>query len=233
MTIPSRSKRKSTAQPSSRGNSSLYWLVGGSIVMIGLIVFAIILNTGGTGGPIPQPELPAEWIDGMSLGDPEAPVVVEAFEDFLCSHCREWTDSVEAQMRSTYIPEGQVRFVYRTFPLDGFAPGSRMAAQGAYCAAAQNYFWPYHDRLFSVQNRGQSAYMIEELIDYAGTLGLNEREFTQCMSAMTNTQDIADTVQEGVSRGVTGTPSVFINGENVSSDWATVQSTIDGLLAAN
>jgi len=233
MTISSRNKRKSTAQAASRGNSSLYWLIGGSVVMIGLIVFAIILNTGGTGGPIPQPDLPAEWIEGMSLGDPNAPIVVEAFEDFLCPHCREWTETVEAQLRSSYVPEGQVRFVYKTFPLDGFAPGSRMAAQGAYCAAAQNYFWPYHDRLFSVQTRGQSAYLIEELIDYAGTLGLNEREFTQCMSSMVNTQDIADTVQEGVSRGVTGTPSVFINGENVLSDWATVQSTIDGLLAAN
>jgi protein-disulfide isomerase len=74
--------------------------------------------------------------------------------------------------------------------------------------------------------------MIEELLAYAGDLGLNEREFTQCMSAMADTQEIAETVQEGVSRGVTGTPSVFINGESVQSDWTTMQSTIDRLLAA-
>lgn len=232
MTISTRNKRKSTSQSSSRGNSSLYWLVGGSIVLIGLIIFAIRLNSGATAGPIDQPDVPEAWIDGMSLGDPAAPVLVEAYEDFLCPHCREWTESVERQLRDSYIKDGQVRFVYHTFPLEGFAPGSRLAAQGAYCAAAQNYFWPYHDRLFSVQTRGQSAYMIEELISYASGLGLNEREFTQCMSAMANAQDISATVQEGVSRGVSGTPSVFINGESVQSDWGTVQSTIDSLIAS-
>ncbi|HRW06832.1 MAG TPA: thioredoxin domain-containing protein [Caldilineaceae bacterium] len=233
MTVSSRSKRKATTRSASRGNSTLYWLIGGGVVMIGLIVFAIMLNTGGATGPIPQPDVPEGWIDGMSLGDPEAPIVVEAYEDFLCPHCREWTESVENQLRSSYIKEGQVRLVYHTFPLEGFAPGSRLAAQAAYCAAAQNYFWPYHDNLFAVQTRGQSAYTIEELISYAGTLGLNERDFTQCMSSMANAQDIAETVNEGVNRGVTGTPSVFINGENVQSDWGTVQTTIDNLLAAN
>jgi protein-disulfide isomerase len=232
MTISSRSRRKSTQSTEKRGNSSLYWLIGGSVVLIGLIIFAIVLNTGTTAGPIAQPDVPAEWINGMSLGDPEAPILVEAFEDFLCSHCREWTDTAEAQMRATYIKEGQVRFEYKPFPLEGFAPGSRMAAQAAHCATDQNYFWPYHDRLFAVQTRGQAAYMIEELLAYAGDLGLNEREFTQCMSAMADTQEIAETVQEGVSRGVTGTPSVFINGESVQSDWTTMQSTIDRLLAA-
>ena len=201
--------------------------------MIGLIAFAVMLNSGGTGGPIAQPDVPATWIDGMSLGDPEAPVVIEAYEDFLCPHCREWTESVEPQLRNGYIKEGKVRLVYHTFPLDGFAPGSKMAAQGAYCAAAQNYFWPYHDRLFSVQTRGQSAYMIEELISYADDLGLNKSEFTQCMSAMANAQDITATVQEGVNRGVTGTPSVFINDESVQSDWGSIQSKVDSILAAN
>jgi protein-disulfide isomerase len=230
MTVSSRNRRKS-ASTASRSNASLYWLIGGSVVLIGLIVFAIRINTGGTSGPIPQPDVPAEWISGMSLGSPDAPVVVEAYEDFLCSHCREWTESVETQLRSSYVKEGQVRVVYKPFPLEGFAPGSRMAAQAAHCAADQNFFWPYHDRLFAVQTGGQSAYMIEELIQYARDLGLNEREFTQCMSAMADTAEITATVQEGVNRGVTGTPSIFINDQSVSSDWATVQSAIDGILA--
>lgn len=230
MTVSSRNRRKSTSN-ASRSNASLYWLIGGSVVLIGLIVFAVMINTGSVSGPIAQPDVPADWISGMSLGSPDAPVVVEAFEDFLCSHCREWTESVETQLRSSYVKEGQVRVEYNTFPLDGFAPGSRMAAQAAYCAADQNYFWPYHDRLFSVQSGGQSAYMVEELIQYARDLGLNEREFTQCMSAMANTEEIAATVQEGVNRGVTGTPSIFINGQSVQSDWGSVKSAIDGLLA--
>ncbi len=233
MTISARSRRKSPQNAPKRSNSSLYWLIGGSVVLLGLIIFAVMLNTGGQStGPIAQPDVPAEWISEMSLGSPDAPVVVEAYEDFLCPHCREWTESVEAQLRSSYIKDGNVRLEYKPFPLEGFAPGSRMAAQAAHCAADQNIFWPYHDRLFSVQTGGQSAYTIEELISYAADLGLNERQFTQCMSSMADTQTIAETAQEGVSRGVTGTPSVFINNESVQSDWGTIQSKIDSLLAA-
>ncbi|MEZ4680670.1 MAG: thioredoxin domain-containing protein [Caldilineaceae bacterium] len=210
----------------------MYWLIGGSIVMIGLIIFAIMLNSGGTTTPIAQPDVEADWINGMALGNPDAPVQVEAFEDFLCPHCREWTETVETTLREQYVKTGKIQLIYQPFPLEGFAPGSRMAAQAAHCAAEQNYFWPYHDRLFSVQSRGQAAYQIEELIGYAKTLGLNEREFTQCMSAMAHTQQIADTVQSGVSRGVTGTPSIFVNGQNVQSDLGTITAEIDRLLAA-
>ncbi len=233
MTISARSRRKTPQNASKRSNSSLYWLIGGSVVLLGLIIFAVMLNTGGKStGPIAQPDLPAAWISGMSLGNPDAKVVVEAYEDFLCPHCREWTETVEPQLRSGYIKDGTVRLEYKPFPLEGFAPGSHMAAQAAHCAADQNTFWPYHDRLFEVQSGGQSAFTIEELISYATDLGLNERQFTQCMSGMANTQEIAETAQAGVSRGVTGTPSIFVNNESVQSDWGTIQSKIDGLLAA-
>lgn len=232
MAYSKRNLRKSAQKSEQSSNSTLYWLIGGGVVMIGLIIFAIMLNTGATTGPIEQPDVPAEWIDGMSLGDPEAPVVVEAYEDFLCPHCREWTETVERTLFDEYVKEGQVRLVYKPFPLEGFAPGSRMAAQAAHCAADQNYFWPYHDRLFASQGRGQAAYMIEELLQYATELGLDSRAFSQCMSALEHQDEILQTSQEGVSRGVTGTPSVFVNGQNVNSDITTVRAEVDRLLAA-
>ena len=124
MTISTRSRRKSSQSTSKRSNSSLYWLIGGSVVLLGLIIFAVMINTGGnSSGPIDQPDVPAEWISGMSLGNPDAPVVVEAYEDFLCPHCGEWTETVESQLRDGYIKDGTVRLEYKTFPLEGFAPG--------------------------------------------------------------------------------------------------------------
>ena len=76
MTISTRSRRKSSQSTSKRSNSSLYWLIGGSVVLLGLIIFAVMINTGGnSSGPIDQPDVPAEWISGMSLGNPDAPVV--------------------------------------------------------------------------------------------------------------------------------------------------------------
>ncbi len=232
MAYSKRTLRKSNQGPEKRGSSTLYWLIGGGVVMIGLIIFAVMLNSGAARGPIEQPDVPTEWINGMSLGDPDAPVVVEAYEDFLCPHCRDWSASTGEMLKDEYIKSGQVRLEYKTFPLEGFAPGSRMAAQAAHCAADQEYFWPYHDRLFAEQNRGQSAYMIEELLQYADDLGLDSRAFSQCMSALAHQDEILQTTQEGASRGVSGTPSVFINGVNVNSDSTTVRTEIDRLLAA-
>lgn len=234
MTVSARSKRKSTQRVAKRDNSSMIWLIGGSIVLIGLIIFAVIINAGGTAASIAQPDVPEGWINGMSLGNPDAPILVETFEDFLCPHCREWTATAGKQLKEEYIQveDSQVRWEFRPFPLDGFAPGSRMAAQAAHCAADQNFFWPYHDRLFAEQSRGQSAYQVEELIGYTGGIeGMGERQFTQCMGAMAHQNEILETSQEGVSRGVTGTPTVYVNGQKVNSDYASVKAEIDRLLA--
>ncbi|MCB0060568.1 MAG: DsbA family protein [Caldilineaceae bacterium] len=233
MAYSKRSLRKATQKSEKRsGSSTIYWLVGAGVVMVGLIVFAVMLNSGATAGPIEQPDLPAEWLNGMSMGNPDAPITVEAYEDFLCPHCREWTETVKQNIFTEYIQTGDVRFEFHPFPLEGFAPGSRMAAQAAYCAEDQGYFWPYHDRLFAAQGRGQAGYMIEELLQYANDMGLDSRAFSQCMSALAHQDDILQTSQEGVSRGVTGTPSIFVNGQNVSSDYGTVKAEIDRLLAA-
>ncbi len=232
MSVSSRSKIKSAHQNPKRSSSALIWLVAGGVVMVALIAFAIYLNMPRASGPIAQPDVDAAWIDGMSLGDANAPVTVETYEDFLCPHCREWTNTVGLRIKEDYVKAGKVRLIYRTFPLQGFAPASNMAAQAASCAAEQNSFWPYHDRLFDAQTRGQAGYTIDQLIGYAGELNLNEQGFTQCMSSLQHQSDIDATVQEGVSRGVTGTPSIFINGQLIQSDYLAVQAEIDRLLAA-
>ena len=232
MSVSSRSKIKSAHQGTKRSSSSLIWLIGGGVVMVALIAFAVYLNMPRPSGPIAQPAVDAAWINGMSLGDENAPVTVETYEDFLCPHCKEWSSTVGMRIKEDYVKAGKVRLVYKTFPLQGFAPGSTMAAQAASCAAEQNSFWPYHDRLFDAQTNGQAGFAVDRLINYAGELNLNEQSFTQCMSNLQHQSDIDATVQEGVSRGVTGTPSIFINDKLIPSDMASVQAEIDRLLAA-
>ncbi|MEZ4864312.1 MAG: thioredoxin domain-containing protein [Caldilineaceae bacterium] len=234
MTVSSRSKLKSNRPgESKRKNSSMgLWLIGGAVVILILIVVAINVNNSGPTGPITQPDVPAAWINGMSLGNPDAAVTVAAYEDFLCPHCREWTESVEPQLFTDYIKTGKVRFEYHTFPLSGFLPGSDMAALAANCAADQGSFWPYHDRLFAAQSQGQAGFTIDKLSSYAGELNLNERDFTACMSSLKYRSAVDAAVQQGIAAGVQGTPSIFVNGQSVQSDYPTIKSEIDRLLAA-
>lgn len=232
MSVSPRAKRK-ISQTGRKSNSSLaIWLIGAAILFVILIVVAINISTSQPVATTTQPDLPAEWLDGTSMGNPDAKVVVDAYEDFLCSHCLEWTTTVKPRLVEDYIKSGQVRFVYHTFPLSGFAPGSNMAALASQCAADQNAFWPYHDRLFNAQREGQSGFTIEKLTGYAAELNLDEREFTRCMSSLQHQADVEAAMQAGMSQGVQGTPALFVNGTAVSSDYPSLQAEIDQLLNA-
>lgn len=233
MSVTSRSKRK-ISQPGRKGSSSSMgiWLVGAAILFVILIVVAININNSGPVGELTQPDVPAEWIDRNALGNPEATVVVDAYEDFLCSHCLEWTTTIKPQLMEKYIKPGKVRFVYHTFPLSGFLPGSNMAALASQCAADQGAFWPYHDRLFGAQRNGQPAFTFDRLVEYATELNLDERGFTRCMSSLEHQAAIDTSIQEGISQGVQGTPAIFVNGTSISSDYNSLQTELDRLLNA-
>lgn len=235
MSVSSRPKRR-ISQPERKANSTLtIWLIGGALLFVILLVIVINIVNSNRGtvsdGKITQPDLPAAWIVGNAMGSPDAKVVIDAYEDFLCPHCRDWTKDIKPQLLANYIKPGKVRFVYHTFPLSGFAPGSNMAAMASQCAKDQNAFWPYHDRLFDAQQGGQQAYTIEKLTSYATELGLNQRDFTSCMSSLKYQSDVQAMLQEGVDKGVQGTPAIFVNGKSINSDYASIQTEIDHLLA--
>lgn len=210
------------------------WIIGVSAAVVILVVAAIAVSNRQSIANIAQPDLPAEWIERNAKGDPNAPVVIEAWEDFLCPACLQWHNNIEPRLREDYIETGQVRFVFRNFPLQGFAPASRMAALASQCAADQDAFWPYHDRLFIAQSRGQGGFLLESLVEYAGELGLNSQSMLQCLSSQQHAEYVTNSVNEGISTGVNATPTVFVNGRVIANpfDYDAISAEIDSILAA-
>jgi protein-disulfide isomerase len=210
------------------------WIIGVSTAVVLIVVMAIALNNRQSVANITQPDLPAEWIQRNSMGDPNAPVVVEAWEDFLCPACLQWHNTIEPRLKEDYIKTGQVRFVFRNFPLQGFAPGSRMGAMASQCAADQEAFWPYHDRLFVAQSRGQSGFLLESLIQYADELGLDSQAMLQCLSSQEHANYVTDSVNQAVSLGLNATPSVIVNGRQLANpfDYDALSAEIESLVAA-
>ncbi len=85
--------------------------------------------------------------DGFSIGDPNAPVKVEEFSDFRCSHCQNFALNYEADFIKKYVDTG---LVYLTFHNYAFlAEDSTDAAEATYCAAEQNAFWQYKNLLYT------------------------------------------------------------------------------------
>ena len=69
MTTSTKAKSKSKKQSSSAG----IWIIIGAVLLLGLVVLLLWLNNRPTVVSVAQPEVPAEWISGKSLGDPNAP----------------------------------------------------------------------------------------------------------------------------------------------------------------
>ncbi len=128
-------------------------------------------------------------------------------------------------------------FIFRFNPfLDDRSSGneSDQAANASLCANEQGYFWEYHDILFANQ-RGENigAFSNRRLQAFAETLGLDMPAFNACFSANKYQDEILQDLALVRERSVTGTPTVFINGQVLPNfSYTTIQNAIEAALAS-
>jgi protein-disulfide isomerase len=185
--------------------------------------------------PVARPQA-----NGTAAGDPNAPGLVEVYADFQCPVCDEYSKTVEAQLMSNEIAGGKVYYVFRQFPIidRGAANGeSHQAANASLCAADQGRFWDYHDMLFANQTGENVGDFIDKrLVAFANALALDMNAFNACFNADRFKSTIDTDINAGTIAGVSGTPSVFVDGKEVSPGllpaYADIQKAINAALAA-
>jgi len=158
-------------------------------------------------------------VSKTAMGDPNAPVKMDVWEDFQCSGCFSYSKNLEPQVISAYVDTGKVFYTFHFYPfIDGGSGESHQAANAAMCAAAQGRFWDYHDMLFANwlgENAG--SFTDARLEAFAQKLGLDTAAFTSCFQANTFASQIAQDAQVGGTMGVPPTPGIFVNGKMVIS----------------
>ncbi|HLC79018.1 MAG TPA: thioredoxin domain-containing protein [archaeon] len=100
---------------------------------------------------------------------------------------------------------GKVEFVYRHFPLE-FHTHSQKAAEAAECARDQVAFRKYIDTVFANQQNLENS----DLENYAAQLGLDKTKFNECLESSSKAAKVKLDYEDGISRKVNGTPTVFI-----------------------
>jgi protein-disulfide isomerase len=182
---------------------------------------------------VTPPNVPADWIDGESLGDPAAPVVVEVWSDFLCPACQSFTRNVQPQLIDEYVATGKVRLVYRHFPLQHHEPEATRAALAGACAAEQNRFWEYEQLLMGMLLvNGREAAAESELSSYAELLQLDTDAFNRCLAEAKYADKIAQSSQAAMDAEVQFVPAVFVGDTALQeSSFATIQAEIERQLA--
>jgi protein-disulfide isomerase len=147
-----------------------------------------------------------------ALGPADAPVTLVEYGDYECPHCGRAYPIVQQVRRRL---GRRLRFVFRNFPLRESHPHAEHAAEVAEAAGAQGKFWEMHDRLFERQFALDDDYLVE----YAGDLGLDAARVGRELAAGSYAPRVREDFRSGVTSGVNGTPTFFINGLRYDESW--------------
>lgn len=143
------------------------------------------------------------------IGDFKAPVTIVEFSDFQCPFCSSFHLTMY-QLLDEYA--GKVRLVWRHFPLRSIHPYAQEAALASECAGEQEKFWEFADSLYEHQKEIGDEGLYEKI---ASGIGLDTKKFKDCLISGKYTDKVNQDYQEGITKGVQGTPGNFINGQYV------------------
>lgn len=167
------------------------------------------------------------------LGKADAKVTIVEFADYRCPFCEKFFTDTESQIVKDYVNTGKVKFYFRHFAFLGDA--SVVAANATECANEQGKFWEYHTYLYKNQpsESDTSMYVTDKLTNIAGTLGMNTGQFQSCLDSKKYDKNVSGDLSEGQAAGVSGTPTVFINGISVvgAQPYSAFKTIIDQELA--
>ena len=167
------------------------------------------------------------------LGKAEAPVTLVEYSDFQCPYCLRHFSETQNRLVAEYVNTGKVKILFKNFPIPELHPQAFQASVAAECAAEQGKFWAYHDVLFQRFGARTIDYTPAGLGGYAAGLQLDREKFDACLRDEKITARINADRQEGNRLGVRGTPTFFVNGQQLvgAQPYEAFKAAIDAALA--
>ncbi|MCA1635446.1 MAG: thioredoxin domain-containing protein [Acidobacteria bacterium] len=147
-------------------------------------------------------------------GSESAPVVLEEFGDYQCPPC----GNLHPVLQKIEDDYGErVRVVFRNYPLQQMHKNAFTAARAAEAAALQGKFWQMHDMIYEGQKQWSESPEPRPIFNsYASRIELDVEKFKADMEHSTVTSRIIADFERGGSLGVKGTPTIFLNGRELT-----------------
>jgi protein-disulfide isomerase len=188
--------------------------------------------------PVVAPSVvsPAELSDGYTLGDPDAPVAIEVWEDFQCPFCQRFALQIKPLIVSEYVETGKASLTFRNLAFLG--DESHWAAVAADLAAEQDGFWPFHDYLFAnLLGENVGSYDLDRLLAMAEAAGLDMEQFRAGLVLDKARERFArieaESRQDAGALGISSTPSLVLDGQLlVFDDFEQALAAIDAAVVA-
>jgi protein-disulfide isomerase len=148
--------------------------------------------------------VPAVTPTDRSSGRPDADITVIEYADFQCPFCAAMHEAMQ-----DIVAEGNVRWVYRHYPLHEIHPRALSAAEAAECAGDQGRFWEFSAALY----RRQAELDTLPFDSIAAAAGVSGAALRQCMVSGKYREVVIGQLRDGERMKLTGTPTWFINGK--------------------
>jgi protein-disulfide isomerase len=166
-----------------------------------------------------------------TLGNPDADVTVQAFEDFTCGHCATYKLNHFPTIRDGYIEPGEIRYEHWDFPLpvdEQWAVPVASAARGVGARNGDEAFFEFATAAYE----SQGSYSGEAIGAAAEAAGADPCAAMSDARYAAYGEATADDKSEGLSMGVEGTPTIFVNGSPVEGGYGaeTIAAAIESEL---
>lgn len=153
-------------------------------------------------------------IKGPSRGPKNAAVTIVEFGDLQCPACKGAQPAIEGLIAA----EPKARFVFENFPLEMHNWAAKGAAYADCVGQASNdAFWRFVAKTYETQSDITAANADEKLTALADASGVKGADIATCAATPVTKAHVEASIALGKSVGVTGTPTLFINGRTVSN----------------
>jgi len=175
----------------------------------------------------PAKEALLKGINGPARGPEKSPVTIVEFSDLQCPHCKD----VQPVIDKLLAEEPNAKFVFQNYPL----PMHNWAAKAAYYAdcvgrSSNDAFWKFVQGTFDQQANLTESNADEKLAAIADAAGVKGADVAVCAAKPDTKSRVDKSVALGTSVGVTGTPTVYVNGRRIGNVVGVPPEVLKGLV---
>jgi protein-disulfide isomerase len=153
---------------------------------------------------------------GLTLGNPKAPVELIEFGDLQCPICKAYAEEMMPPVIEGQVAQGQAKITFRNFTI--ISEQSVPAGAAALAAGEQGRGWQYLEIFYHNQGEERSGYVTEEfLTGVAKAAGVKDiAKWNKDRKSAKITGEVKKTTEEAQRLGFTGTPSYAIKGPSTN-----------------
>ena len=190
------------------------------LLIAGLVGWGVLASQNdGDAGKLVVPAAATDGGTAFAFGS--GPVKVDIYEDFMCPACRQFESEANATIEKL-VTAGRITVQYHPIAiLDRFSNGTEYSTRSAAASAAAaegGKFREYHNVLYANQPaEGSDGLTDDRLIELGKSVGLTDQKFADAVTQGTYRPWATDVTEKASARGVTGTPTVYVDGKQLAN----------------